>query len=82
MQNTNIDVTKVSNMLTEVDMILCRKIESDCSLLIKLADDMAESATKFEGQGYKIFLESRNSFVSVLEDMSKEYKNLVCLLKR
>ena len=74
-------VKQVNGMLTEVDNILCKKIESDFSHLIELADEMAENATKFEGQGYKMFLDSRNNLVSALTDLSKDYKKLVCVLK-
>lgn len=74
-------VNQVNSMLTEVDNILCKKIESDFLHLIELADEMAENATKFEGQGYKSFLDSRNNLVSALTSLSKDYKNLVCVLK-
>lgn len=75
------DVSTVNSMLTEVDAVLCKKIETDFNQLIELADEMAERATKFEGQGYKSFLESRNNLVSALTSLSKDYKKLVCVLK-
>lgn len=80
MTSTNV-VNEVNNMLTEVDNILCKKIETDFNQLIELADEMAERATKFEGQGYKSFLDSRNNLVSALTSLSKDYKKMVCVLK-
>jgi superoxide dismutase len=81
MTDVSTTVKQVNGMLTEVDNILCKKIESDFSHLIELADEMAENATKFEGQGYKSFLDSRNNLVSALTTLSKDYKKLVCVLK-
>lgn len=75
------EVDQVNNLLTEVDVTLCNKIENDHALLIELADEMAERATKFEGQGYKSFLDSRAKFVSTLESICKDYKKLICILK-
>lgn len=40
--------------------------------LLELADTMAEAATEFKGQGYRLFLEARERFKTQVDNLFKE----------
>lgn len=75
------DVKELIANLSKIDYDLSQKIKSDSGVLIRLADEMAESATNFNGQGYKSFLDSREKFVQTLCTMNKDYTELMSVLR-
>lgn len=48
-------------------------MEADKQEILKLADEMAAAATNFRGQGYEIFIETRDRFKEFLEQLSTKY---------
>ena len=48
-----------------------RKIADDTIRLKKLADQLAESATNIQGQGYMEFVRSREVFLSEIDKLSE-----------
>jgi hypothetical protein len=46
------------------------KIQKEKENLLDLADDMAEAATDFKGQGYRLFLAARERFKEYLNNLS------------
>ena len=56
--NSGIDLQNIATTMSKLNYDLSQKMKSDNEALIELADEMAERATTFGGQGYKAFLES------------------------
>lgn len=42
--------------------------------LLTSADNLAEAATSFAGQGYKMFIEARQSFIDLLHKFIEEHE--------
>lgn len=77
----DLNLQEVSRVLLNADRIMTEKLESDTVLLVTLADEMAERATMFEGQGYKSFLDARENFVTTLHKLNSEYKEFMSVVK-
>lgn len=70
----------MESLKTQQDQIkrhLISKITNDISMIKNLADDMAESATNIQGQGYLMFVQSREKFLSELDRVTEEYCALI-----
>lgn len=46
-------------------------VQQEKQLLIELADNMASAATTFQGQGYSVFLESREKLIQEINRVEK-----------
>jgi hypothetical protein len=46
------------------------KAQKEKENLLDLADDMAEAATDFKGQGYRLFIAARQRFKECLDSLS------------
>jgi hypothetical protein len=46
------------------------KAQKERENLLNLADDMAEAATDFKGQGYRLFIAARQRFKECLDSLS------------
>jgi hypothetical protein len=77
--NSGIDLQNIATTMSKLNYDLSQKMQSDNEALIELADEMAERATTFGGQGYKAFLESRERFTSALHRINDEYRELIYL---
>lgn len=83
MENSKLkDIDQISKILHQVDDAISNKLKADSQILIELADEMAESATAFSGQGYACFLKSREKFINTLTRINKEYQELLTLVHR
>jgi hypothetical protein len=56
---------------------LLSKLLNDNLKVKQLADDMAESATNIHGQGYSLFVHSREQFFSELDRLRDEYSLMI-----
>ena len=82
-RDTNdIDISSITKTLLEVDVAVQNKIKHNRDTLVNLADEMAECATTFKGQGYTGFLKSRDKFVGVLDEINSEYKELFKVIRK
>ena len=81
-QHQEVNIEVISKVLSEVDDAVQHKIKCNRNILVCLADEMAESATTFRGQGYSVFLKSRDKFVEALDTMNKEYQDLLKLIRK
>lgn len=76
----NMKVYTISELKQQRDNInnsLLKKLLEDKILIRTLADNMAEAATNIQGQGYSVFLNSREIFLSEIDRMSSEYSSFV-----
>ena len=71
---------EIHNLKSQQDTIkkhLIFKINNDACMLRHLAEDMAESATAIQGQGYSVFVNARELFLSELGRVTDEYCSLI-----
>ena len=57
-------------------------MKQDASLLKVLADNMAECATNIQGQGYGSFVIARETFLSEVDRIQKDYSFYICSVGR
>lgn len=53
-------------------------LKQDSILLKTLADSMAEAATNIQGQGYANFVNARETFLSEVDRIQKDYSSYLC----
>lgn len=53
-------------------------MKQDAVLLKSLADNMAECATNIQGQGYANFVNARETFLSEVDRIQKDYSFYIC----
>lgn len=62
----------------EIENAVLKKLREDNTQIKIMADNMAEAATNIQGQGYGNFVNARQTFLSEVDRISKEYAYFVC----
>lgn len=73
----NVSVQDLVSKQVELDAILTQKIHDDTEMIMQLADNLAESATMIQGQGYGVFVRAREQFFATLKEIGTNYAGLI-----
>jgi hypothetical protein len=69
-------ITELLKHKQDINNKIIKKVNVDTTVLISLADSMAEAATNMHGQGYTGFIQARDLFMKTIHDMNTDYKEM------
>lgn len=71
-------IQELKNQRDNINNQILAYMKEDAVLLKTLADNMAECATNMQGQGLPAFVNARESFLSEVDRIQKDYSFYVC----